>query len=160
MDVLFDFLHRLAPWAFAGLLISAALSDAGSYAIPNRINAAIVLLFPVYAFTGPAPVDLLGSAIVATAVLLVCVGLFAANLMGGGDVKLMAATALWAGTNEGLEFILLTTFAGGVLSLAIMAWLRLGAYTGRTITAESRRVPYGLAISFGGLYVASRLIGI
>lgn len=159
MDVLLDFLHRVAPWAFAGLLISAAVSDATSYIIPNGINAAVALLFPVYAFTGPISGDFLGSIIVAVVVLVVAGGLFAANLMGGGDVKLMAATALWAGTTEVLTFVLLTAIAGGALSLLVLLKLRIAAATGRMVATDSRRVPYGLAIAFGGLYVASRLIG-
>ena len=59
----------------------------------------------------------------AAAVFVVGLGLFARELIGGGDVKLLAALSLWAGPEQFVWFMLVTTLAGGVLSL-ISLWYR------------------------------------
>ena len=60
--------------------------------------------------------------------LLVTVAVFAAGALafhlgalGGGDVKLMAAGALWTGAGLADEFLMITLMAGGVLALAYLA---------------------------------------
>ena len=91
---------------------------------------------------------------------------FFLRLTGGGDVKLLAATALWPGPELILPFLLVTAVAGGVLSLA--ALFHLGILRPRSASASAlnvprmsyfkARVPYGLAIVTGGVYVAVRLL--
>ena len=57
----------------------------------------------------------------AALVLLVTFGLFAVGGMGGGDAKLLAATAVWMGFNIHLiEYLVTSTFLGGVLTFAIV----------------------------------------
>lgn len=160
MDILLDFFHRLAPWAFIVLLVCAGWSDARSYLIPDRISILIGLLYPAYALGAPETSDFAGAIIVAAIVLLVATGLFATDLMGGGDVKLMSAAALWAGTDLILPFLLTTALAGGLLSTFVLLRLRLTVASGRPSAALQRRVPYGVAIAAGGIYVATRLIGL
>ena len=158
MDVLLDSFHRLAPWAFAVLLIGAAWSDARSYLIPDRYSLVIALLHPAYALTGSDPSLIVGATAVGTGVLLIAAGLFAGGLMGGGDVKLLSAAALWAGPAQVVPFLLVVAMAGGLLSLLVLLRVRAAAIAGRPVAAQRRCVPYGLAIAAGGLYVASRFI--
>jgi prepilin peptidase CpaA len=159
MDILLATFHDLAPWILGALLIAAGVSDARTYLIPNRLSVLIVIVFFAYTLTATENVDLPGSVIAALAVLAVAVALFAARLMGGGDVKLMAATALWAGPVYVFPFLMATAIAGGVLSLSVLIGPRLAALAGRGVAAHSRRVPYGVAIAAGGLLVAAHLIG-
>jgi prepilin peptidase CpaA len=160
MDLLLDTFHRFAPWAFVGFLIGAAWSDVRTYEIPNRFSLLIALLYVAYALTGPAPTEIVGAIIVSAAVFAVAAGLFAIDLMGGGDVKLMAASALWAGPELAVPFVLATAMAGGVLALVVLARIRTTTLAGRAVAAQGRDLPYGVAIAAGGLFVAGHLIGL
>jgi prepilin peptidase CpaA len=63
--------------------------------------------------------------------------------MGGGDVKLLAALALWLPIGELVQMIAIIAVAGGVLTLALLARHRLQQRPGRP------EIPYGLAIVAG-----------
>ncbi len=159
---------------FSGLLIWAAVSDARRFLIPNTIPLAIVALYPLYVFAAAAdgmPVDWGGGLLTGAAVFAVGVVLFAVKALGGGDVKLLAGAALWAGPGLVLELVVITGLAGGLL-----AFLLIGArHVARLVPLElvgiqvpvslregsirELHVPYGVAISAGGLYVAYRLLG-
>ena len=80
------------------LAIVAALKDLTSMKIPNWISGLLVLaFFPAALLVGLSlPAIGIHVAIAVTA-LLIGLGLFALNLLGGGDVKLMAAACLWLG---------------------------------------------------------------
>ena len=98
--------------------------------------------------------------------------LFARGYIGGGDVKLIPAIALWAGPSRILEFILITTICGGLLALLIISFRYLKNYISlhkssekinfsMSESAESdheeNNIPYGVGISIGGLYIAYQL---
>jgi prepilin peptidase CpaA len=87
---------------------------------------------------------------IAAALLVLLVGfiLFARSLFGGGDVKLMAAMALWTGFVALPRFVLITTLAGGILALAFLILRYARRSTGEGL---DRRLPYGIAIAAGGL---------
>jgi prepilin peptidase CpaA len=70
--------------------------------------------------------------------------------MGGGDVKLAAALALWFSPQSIIKFLVLTSLAGGVLTLGVLAWHRLKQREGRP------EIPYGVAIAFGGLAILTQ----
>lgn len=157
-------LHILAIGMFACLLISAAVSDFRHYLIPNSICLAIVGLYPIYLAFSSLPIDWAGGLIAGGAVLAVGVGLFKLGLTGGGDVKLLAATALWAGTERVFLLLLVMSLAGGVLALAY--WLARGrdgveatsGQTGSELEGRAQiRLPYGIAIATGGLFVAGQI---
>jgi prepilin peptidase CpaA len=94
---------------------------------------------------------------------------FALGAVGGGDVKLAGALGLWAASSDPIGFFLVTTLAGAVLSILILATrnlpfahylsgpIKAGPQTdGREIPRES--VPYGVALAAGGLWIAYGLI--
>ena len=91
--------------------------------------------------------------------------LFVLNALGGGDVKLLAATALWAGPGAIFDFLLVTTITGGVIALAMTSRSRFAlAMTFESIGSQSIRnavlshvLPYGVAIAAGGIVVAAKL---
>jgi prepilin peptidase CpaA len=84
------------------------------------------------------------------AVFAILAGAFYAGMMGGGDVKLAAALALWFSPAGTLKFLVLMSIAGGVLTLVILAWHRLRRREGRPA------IPYGVAIAFGGLAILTQ----
>ena len=152
---------------FMVLLLTAAAVDTRDYIIPNRLSVAIVLLFPAHLLTSPIPIDWLVSIGVAAATLAVGFALFAGKLLGGGDAKLMAACALWAGGEYIVPFLLMTTLSGGALAFAM--WLKTrfnvaaadGPELGTGKPVEARPIPYGVAIAIGGVHVAlSKLVGV
>jgi Flp pilus assembly protein protease CpaA len=102
---------------FLTLLGLAAITDIRERRIPNKLTGALAALYPVYVLVSPTPVAWLAALGLAAAVFVVGLGLFARELIGGGDVKLLAALSLWAGPEQFVWFMLVTTLAGGALSL-------------------------------------------
>jgi prepilin peptidase CpaA len=74
-------------------------------------------------------------------------GAFYAGMMGGGDVKLAAALALWFSPGGTVKFLVWMSLAGGALTLGLLAWHRAKRREGRP------QVPYGVAIALGGLAI-------
>ena len=138
--------------ALAAILVVAAVIDARTFTISNRLNAAVALGAPLYWMSialAPWP----GMAIqlaAGGAVFALLAGAFYAGMMGGGDVKLAAALALWFSPGGTLKFLVLMSLAGGVLTLGLLAWHRAKRREGRP------EVPYGVAIAFGGLAILTQ----
>jgi prepilin peptidase CpaA len=105
------------------LLALAALIDLRERRIPNSLTGAVAALYPFYVLASPMPIDWLGALAVAAAVFMFGFVLFARQLIGGGDVKLIAAVSLWTGLEHFALFALVTSLAGGVLALASL-WYR------------------------------------
>jgi prepilin peptidase CpaA len=156
----------IALFVLTAALIAAALSDAATYLIPNRYSAVVVLAFFVFAIGKPIDFLLHGLAVGG----LLFVGgaiLFARGMLGGGDVKLLAATGLWAGFDQGTLLILSSAVAGGVLAAAQLTPLRRllpahpgGAPVGTDLRSKLRQpMPFGVAVALGGICVAlARLV--
>lgn len=152
----------------AALAIGAALSDWARYVIPNQIPIAVAGLFAIHAgvilLRGAEPMSLVWALACGVAVFVVGAFLFAQKVLGGGDVKLMAACALWAGPNHIAEFVMVTTLYGALLSAAFLlpafrqkAEAADGQF-GSVTAALKRRLPYGLAIATGAVVVCLRLL--
>jgi prepilin peptidase CpaA len=86
---------------------------------------------------------------------------FAAGILGGGDVKLLAAASLFAGSAHLIDFLVVTALVGGALGLAVLAGAPIGPAapaTDGTVRARLRcGLPYGPAIAAGGLWVIAAL---
>jgi prepilin peptidase CpaA len=147
----------------AGALVAAALADLNSYQIPNRYALAIALAFLFFALGGGWHAALLGLAAGAVAFTLGAI-LFAKGWLGGGDVKLLAAVALWVAPPLLAPFALVTSLVGAMLSMAMLTPLRrcLPAPPADLAheTGLRQPIPYGVAIAAGGLFVLlKRLTG-
>ncbi|MFQ5954404.1 MAG: prepilin peptidase [Kiloniellales bacterium] len=153
---------------FAAALIWAAGSDLLRLRIPNPVVVAIAALYPLHAISAPEPVDWQGALVVAGLVLAVGFGLFEFRILGGGDAKLLAAAALWAGPSQIVTLLLSTGIIGGLLAILattplrlllpyVAAATRVDADAGRLMKMQ---IPYGVAIAAGGLIVAARLAGV
>ena len=86
---------------------------------------------------------------------------FARGWVGGGDVKLMSAASFFLGANSFVSFVVVTSLAGGVLSLIVLlrilasriAIMRRPRSEEGGVTAAEHTVPYGAAIALAGLYI-------
>ncbi|MFC3052505.1 A24 family peptidase [Kordiimonas pumila] len=136
----------------ASLLVIAAYTDIKERRISNRLSIGICLAFGMLSSLQiQAGISLMEAFIYPVAagfvVSLVCTGLFALGLMGGGDVKLLASMALVAGPFMSLSFILYTALFGGVVALVTLVHARISG------SPDTAKVPYGVAISAAGLWV-------
>jgi prepilin peptidase CpaA len=140
-------------------LTLAALTDFLEMKIPNRIPAILIGSFLlIVPFAGLTLVDFGWHLLAAASVFAVCFALFAVNVMGGGDAKLLSAAALWFGFNTSLfEFLAFTGYLGGVLTIAIIlmraSWDKfatIGVKLPQTLMV-AKKIPYGIAIGAAGL---------
>jgi len=135
--------------ALAGILFYAAWGDLRTRTIPNWLNAAIVLAAPAWWWAGgmaPWP-DMAVQLGLALAVFALFTVLFALGMMGGGDVKLIAALALWLPLTALLTMLFVMAVAGGLVTIVILVAHRAARRPGPP------EVPYGVAIAFAGLWV-------
>lgn len=145
-------------WFIVGQLYASA-SDAMTLRIPNALILYLVAGYAAtVALTGPGWADLAASAAVAFVLLAGGAVLFARGWMGGGDVKLLAVTALWLGPAATPALVLLTAIAGGLLTVVIVTLRALGAdhLLGGSVAAlraPMDRVPYGIAIAAAAIAV-------
>jgi prepilin peptidase CpaA len=133
----------------AALLILAAAGDLRTRTIPNWLNGAIALgAIPFWFATGldpwPGIALQIGMAAVVFALFAVA---FHLGAMGGGDVKMLAALALWLPFGAILKLLVIMSLAGGVLTLAMLVRHR-AAKSGNKL-----EIPYGVAIAFAGFWL-------
>ncbi|GAB4121043.1 MAG: hypothetical protein Kow00104_04370 [Rhodothalassiaceae bacterium] len=82
---------------------------------------------------------------------MVCLGLFAAGAMGGGDAKLIPVMALWVGTDGIATFLYVMALAGGLVALAMLVYRAIRRRRVPAGMLSSGSVPYALAIAAGGI---------
>ncbi|MGC1302417.1 MAG: prepilin peptidase [Caulobacteraceae bacterium] len=145
---------------FPACVIAAALTDATSYTIPNRLSAFLAVAFvPAALAMGMSPLAFAISLGMGVAGLALGIAMFALRWIGGGDAKLLAACALWLGLGAITPFLLWTGVAGGVLALGLMGLRKFPAplaasgppWFGR-LMKPGGDVPYGVAIAVGALF--------
>lgn len=131
-----------------GLLV-AAFTDIRSRHIANWLNIAIALGAPLFWWaSGIALWPDVGIQFgVAFATFVVLAGIFAMGGMGGGDVKLLTALALWIPPLQFLNLLVVMAIVGGILTLGFGAW-----HIARR-QRDKIAIPYGVAIATGGLWV-------
>lgn len=140
-------------------LVVAAFTDLFEMTVPNRIPAVLLASFIML-----APLSNLGLAefgwhiLAGVAVFAIVFGLFAINVMGGGDAKLLTAAAVWYGfTPSLLEFLIYVAYGGGILTILILlvraranTVMALGLPVPHSILT-AKKIPYAIAICVGGL---------
>jgi len=136
------------------LLAAATVQDAVQLRISNLITAAVVLLgIAAMGLSGFQPIVWQNSLAFA-AVLLAGAILFSQGMLGGGDVKLLAAVALWVDARAAPMLVLAILICGGLLAVLIL-FLRVALperLSGRVATLRPKAgIPYGIAISVGTL---------
>lgn len=149
---------------FPLLIMLAGISDYFTLTIPNWINTAIALSVIPFVLLSGMPVEVFAWH-VAAGVMSFLVGyyLFSANLIGGGDAKMLAACGLWIGWSELFQFAFYTAIAGGFLAITVGLWSRLaeksedgaGVMTAwmKKFRTGDLQLPYGIAIAAGGVVI-------
>jgi prepilin peptidase CpaA len=108
----------------AAALLYAALTDLRQYEIRNEIILVLTLLFFVHALVSGRWMSVPWNVGFALALLIVLLYFFSQNLLGGGDVKLLAVALLWAGPDCALPFaVLLLIFATLHTGAAKLGWV-------------------------------------
>jgi prepilin peptidase CpaA len=129
--------------------------------ISNRICLFLIVSFGICALATGMTWQALGYHVCAGALMLmICFGCFAAGWIGGGDAKLSAAIALWFGFEPLIDYLLISTVAGGALTLGILKYraspipaFASGWGWARMLHAANKGVPYGIALSLAALVV-------
>lgn len=144
-----------AAMAFAGAM------DLFTMTIPNRISIVLVAAFGVAAAMTGIGWSALASHLGAGFLMLVIgIGMFAMGWLGGGDAKLLAATALWIGFDHLLAYLIVAGIAGGLLAIVILLyrsilpplWLARQRWALNLHSARTG-IPYGIALAAAGLHV-------
>ncbi|WP_033919642.1 A24 family peptidase [Sphingomonas sp. 37zxx] len=135
----------------AGILVSAGIEDVRHREIANWKNAAIALLAPAWWVAiglpmWPGMAIQLGLALLVFALFAAA---FAAGMMGGGDVKMIAALALWFPLHSLLWLLVVMSLVGGAITLVMLVDHR------RRRISEQPEIPYGVAIACAALLTLS-----
>lgn len=147
---------------FPFCMLHAAVSDMVSMTIANRVSlllaGSFVVLAPLTGMEWSVYAWHLGAGLL---VLLVTFSVFALGGMGGGDAKLLAATAVWMGFGIPLlQYLVYGAVLGGLLTIAIVLFRGspVSWYAGhnlllRHFADQKAGIPYGVALGAAGLIV-------
>ncbi len=135
------------------LLFAAASWDLRCRQIPNLLNAGIALLAIIFWLSLGLSVwpDMLVRLAVGVGLFAVFAALFYLGMMGGGDVKLIAALSLWLPPLAVIPLLTIMAIVGGILTLIMLVRARLA-------NAGTPEIPYGVAIAFAGLWMIAEPI--
>lgn len=146
---------------FPALMAFAASSDLFTMTISNRVSLALIAGFAVMALAaGMSSHDVLTHIGAGAAVLAVTFIFFSRGWIGGGDAKLAAATALWLGFDQLMNYLLYASLFGGVLTFLVIRFRLMplpAALSGQDWVKRLHRmdagVPYGIALAASALLV-------
>ena len=129
-------------------LLLAAFTDIRSRRIANWLNGGIALAAPAFWWASglslwPGVAWQFGVALI---VFAVTAGLFALRWMGGGDVKLLTALALWIPPAAFVQLVIVMALLGGLLTIVLGGWHVMRRQT------HKLAIPYGVAIAAAGLW--------
>jgi prepilin peptidase CpaA len=147
------------------LVVLAALHDLAARTVPNRLALLVAILgLLARAIQG----NLVIGVAAAAAVFALAALCWSRGWMGGGDVKLLGASALAVPPVLVPTLVIVMAIAGGILSLFYLTARRLvpapsltrpRSFPARVLRAETWRIrrggplPYACAIAAGGVFV-------
>jgi prepilin peptidase CpaA len=137
-------------------MIAVMLSDISRYRIPNALVLALLAFYPFAVWVAPVRPDWGGACLVALGTFIFSIFLLA-RFMGGGDLKLLSATALYAGKSGMMDFVVYIAILGGLGTLFLLGLRALAPYVfmkmGKTgadiprVLTDKEPAPYGVAIA-------------
>jgi prepilin peptidase CpaA len=138
------------------LLVAASGFDVLKLRIPNAIPLGLLALFALETLLGTSPPAPLGHLLAMVLALAVLLPLFALDMLGGGDVKLLAAVALWLGLTKLAPLMILVGIAGGIFALfwLTLRWLIRTGLPGRSLplSLQARApLPFALPIMLAAM---------
>ena len=151
----------VALFLLPGIVAFAAAMDLFTLTIPNKVSVIMALAFlPVAGLAGIGWWAIADHLFTGLVVLGLGIGLFALGWFGGGDAKLVAATALWIGSSDLLAYFIYVALAGGVLAIVLglarqvpLPRQLLGEEWAVRLHRPGGGIPYGIALAIGGLLV-------
>lgn len=151
----------LILFAFPGAMAFAGAMDLFTMTIPNKITLALIALFLVLVpFTGMGWYGFGMHLAAGLICLLVGFTMFAFNLIGGGDAKILAAAGLWLGFDHILEYTMLAAIFGGVVTFGLLGLrkMRVPIFMIRQdwfsrLYYHKTGVPYGIALAAAALVI-------
>ena len=145
---------------FPFLMLYAAFSDMLTMTISNKVSLLLIIGFGIFAFYVGMPFDeILWHIAVFSIVLCIGIAMFSFGLLGGGDAKLAASTALWLGSYT-YDYIFISTILGAGLGIFLL--LIRSKYIPQKIASigwvnrlyqDKTGMPYGLALGAGAIIV-------
>ncbi|NQU60201.1 MAG: prepilin peptidase [Rhodospirillales bacterium] len=165
MTLLLTTVHWLSAAAYPLALAYAVVSDSRRLIIPNGACIVIAAAFLSAALAGGFGLTLMAWHFgVGAGLFGVGLFLFSQRIMGGGDVKLLAAVGIWVGWGDLWPFLYLTAILGGGLALCIFFAGRLGKiFPFLTSIAwmqedagKKQPIPYGVAIGLAAIIMFSK----
>ena len=146
---------------FPALMAFAASSDLFTMTISNRVSLALIAGFAVMAYVaGMNSHDVLMHIGAGAAVLVVTFTFFSRGWIGGGDAKLAAATALWLGFDQLMNYLLYASLFGGLLTFLVIRFRisplptpLAGQDWAQRLHRMDAGVPYGIALAASALLV-------
>ena len=149
---------------FFVLLVYGAICDVATFEIPNFISVLGVLLFlPATIGANWEFSEIIQHLLAGGVVRIVGVSFFLIKVLGGGDVKVLAAAAVWTGFSDLFALLFWVALVGGALTLMLILFRRIAmpqwCQSLRWFARLHREagVPYGVAISFGTLFSFSEI---
>jgi prepilin peptidase CpaA len=158
-----DPFHPALTVATICLLIAAALHDLAARTLPDGLSVALAACGLSFHFLRG---DLLPALLVALTVFAVALLPWRAGALGGGDVKLLSASALAVALPSVPSLLIGTVLGGGILALVFLALhpfvpaspgRRPAGLLARILRVEAWRIrrrgplPYAVAIAGGGI---------
>jgi prepilin peptidase CpaA len=146
---------------FPALMAFAASSDLLTMTISNRLSLALAAGFFLLTLITGMSLAAIGMHLAAAALVLVfSFGFFSQGWIGGGDAKLVAATALWFGFDYLLDHLIYASLFGGLLTLVLIQFRRLplpGPLARQPwilrLHEAGGGIPYGIALAAAALAV-------
>jgi len=136
------------------LMVLAALQDIATLRISNVFPVVLLILFGAWLLANGVPPDIWQNGVVFAVIFGLGIVLFAVRWLGGGDVKLLAASSIWFDLSGGVILLIYVTLCGGVLGLALILGRRMMTtgfrerigWPGLQVRGP---IPYGVAIAAG-----------
>lgn len=136
-------------------LLVAAFTDIRRRQIDNWLNGAMALAAPLFWWASGLSLwpDMVWQLVFALGVCAVLIGIafigYRLNvlILGGGDIKLLGALSLWLAPFTYVQMLMIMSLFGGVMAVAFII---------RRVVLKPKtpgRLPYGVAIAFGALFV-------
>lgn len=148
---------------FAALMFLAAMQDMLTNKISNFIVLGLLVAGVATALAIGIDADLLQNVGILVAILILGTALFSAGILGGGDVKLIAASAFWFAASDVPRLLIAIVLAGAAL---LLVWLPLKMMRNRGAgengaekvpLMKQKTLPYGIAIAAGSLLVGYQI---
>ena len=146
---------------FPFFMAYAAASDMVSMTISNKISLALMSGFMIFAFLiGMNYETMLWHWGIFGIVLAAGFVLFAIGVVGGGDAKLAACTALWLGPEHSMSYFTVSALLGAFLTLFLMR-IRYQPLPDKIVNVEwiarlyraDSGIPYGIVLGIGAILV-------